>query len=157
MTIARLDLVQKVLEDTNFEIKRDGTIFDIKKRRLRKGQRGYYFYMYYKGFRVSTARIICTKFHGQPINPTIQVNHKDGVPSNNCADNLEWATSSENIEHKYKVLGYKGVKGHVKIDEHTANKIRILSSNGIPYSVICEKFGICKSTVSYVVNKKTWR
>lgn len=106
MTTARLDLVQKILDDDNFKISPDGTIFDIKKGKTRKGQTGSYFLMYYKGFRVSVARIVCTKFHGQPKDSTIQVNHKDGNPSNNSADNLEWVTSSENLKHRFRVLGY---------------------------------------------------
>ena len=30
-----------------------------------------------------------------------QVNHKDGDPANNCADNLEWVTRSENVQHSF--------------------------------------------------------
>lgn len=35
------------------------------------------------------------------------VNHIDGDKLNNCADNLEWMTYSENEIHSYKVLGKK--------------------------------------------------
>ena len=34
----------------------------------------------------------------------ITVNHKDGNRSNNCVNNLEWASYSENEKHAYSVL-----------------------------------------------------
>lgn len=36
-----------------------------------------------------------------------EINHKDWNKSNNCIDNLEWCTSSENKLHKYQVLWYR--------------------------------------------------
>jgi len=60
----------------------------------------------YKTYKVH--RIICYAFN--PIEGKeklsdydgLQVNHKDGNTLNNHADNLEWVTPSENMEHSYK-------------------------------------------------------
>lgn len=39
------------------------------------------------------------------------VNHKDGDKSNNNHTNLEWVSHSDNIKHRYSVLGQKAKSG----------------------------------------------
>ena len=57
-----------------------------------------------KQFRIH--RLVALAFIGKENNKE-QVNHKDGNRKNNCVDNLEWVTCSENHSHAVKYLGKK--------------------------------------------------
>ena len=64
-----------------------------------------------KTFRVH--RLVAQAFIANPEKKS-QVNHIDGDKTNNCVSNLEWATSSENIRHKFDALGYKVARHGMK-------------------------------------------
>ena len=49
----------------------------------------------------SVHRMVAKAFIPNPLNKE-QVNHKDSNRHNNCVDNLEWVTRSENIQHGRK-------------------------------------------------------
>ena len=51
---------------------------------------------------IRTHRIVAQTFIPKEMNKE-EVNHKDGNKLNNCVDNLEWVSSSENQKHAYKL------------------------------------------------------
>lgn len=60
-----------------------------------------------KTYRKYIHRLVCETYKENPHNKS-EVNHIDGDKSNNSVNNLEWATRSENQNHRYKVLNHKG-------------------------------------------------
>lgn len=109
----------------------------------------------YKQKSVSVHRLIYAKYVGK-LCKHLTINHIDGNPSNNVPKNLELITLKENAQHSWTVLKRKPVIGFSKISKPIANMIRQQRELGATYGELCQMFGLCKSSISYVVNKRTW-
>lgn len=91
-----------------------------------------------------------------------QVNHIDGIKTNNNVTNLEWCTDSENMEHALKT-GLKSSGCSVYNSKLTYNQILDIRTNCVKgkkgFSIIdfAKKYGVVISTISNVLKWKTYK
>lgn len=157
-TKANHKLIEQLLKEDNYIINRDGTVYSklLKRNVGYSDHRGYRILTFNKNSKIQIHRLIWAVYGDSPLDETLVINHKNGIKSDNRIENLEQVTEQYNLQHKYRVLHHPAVKGNSKITQEVANKIRDLHIKGISYSKLCKMFNVSKSTVSYIVNNKTW-
>lgn len=92
--------------------------------------------------RFSVHRLVAKAFLGEPEDPSLVVNHKDGDKTNNNIENLEYVTSSENTLHAYHNNLCKTGENHgmAKFSNRDTLMIRILCVLGYKFKDIKEEF-----------------
>ena len=103
-------------------------------------------------------RLVAQIFIANPLNKP-QVNHIDGVKSNNRADNLGWVTPQENANNAMLRNAYlKGEKHKLhKLSSVEVSKIRELFNSGVRQVVIANKFGVTRQNIGAILHGISWR
>lgn len=122
--------------------------------------------------RPSVHRLVAQAFLAETEFEGAVVNHKNGIKTDNRAENLEWCTHQENTRHAFDVLGLTGVNSgnFQKGEEHKSAKlsrkqaIEIYqakpTSGHAPKGLLdslCQQYGVTRSCIHGIWQKRAWK
>lgn len=134
-----------------------GVVYGLLGNPIRKKCRGYVWVLNPKrGVHVSVHRWIWESVNGI-IPEGLQINHKNGVKTDNRIDNLELVTQSENTLHAYKtgLASAVGVRnGRAKLTPEIAELIRNSSAS---HASLSRLYCVSVRSIRQVRDGKSWR
>ena len=102
--------------------------------------------------------LIMNAFYGDKPFDKAEINHIDGIKTNNRLDNLEWCTKSENMQHALKNDLYPKSENHhsAKYKESDIVNIYQLYKNGVTVTQIANTYEDRVSNISRIVRGERW-
>ena len=147
---------REVKEYNHYEVNQFGEIRHrirkkILKPRINNGYQYVNFKINGKNINFSVHRIVANAFIPNP-NGYTEVNHKDYNRSNNCVDNLEWVSSSQNKYHAFLKEENKKSRGKA-VNQYTKEGILIKTFDTITEAA--QALGCCVAAISNCCLKRT--
>lgn len=86
-----------------------------------------------------------------------QINHINGIKSDNKVENLEWCTAKENLKHA-RDTGLTKISG---VDHYnsklTKEDVFFIKNSSLRNIELCKKFNVAQGTISRIRLKKTYK
>lgn len=133
-------------------------------RTLKTNRYGYKVVSLYKdgrGREFKVHRLVARAFIANTNNKP-DVNHKNGIKTDNRAENLEWVTPSENMRHRYRVLGAKPTRYWLNKPRRfarvfTDDQVRKIRSDPRSSRTMAKELGVSKATILAIKNRRIYR
>jgi hypothetical protein len=100
-------------------------------------------------------RLVAAAFIPNPENKP-QVNHINGIKTDNMVENLEWCTVSENAIHASKNRLSKTGEKHWK-SKLTEKEVLEIRESKLSSKLLVEKYNVLQCTISQIKRNKTWK
>lgn len=106
-------------------------------------------------------RLVAVAFIPNPNNLPV-VNHKNGVKTNCCCENLEWCTYKENTQHAWRIGLIKPRYGEDnpanRYNEQTIHKVcQLLEEGSLDYKTISEITKVNPTTIYDIRKRGKWK
>ncbi len=104
-------------------------------------------------------RLLMEAFVDNPLN-LLSINHKDGNPSNNHIDNLEWCTSSYNQQHAYDTGLREPTRGEKSgLAKLTEDDVLFIRTFGSLFSEqqLRDIFNMSVAGIRHIVRRTRWK
>jgi hypothetical protein len=150
----------------DYEVDTNGNVWSLKfgkRRKLKPGItiQGYLYVHLHENNKLRTRRVhrlVMLTFCGES---DLQVNHIDGVKSNNTLINLEYCTASENVRHSYRTgLACNKGERHSRSKLTKKDVIEIKTAFLNPFfginKYLARKYGVSPYTISDIKSGKRW-
>jgi hypothetical protein len=89
-----------------------------------------------------------------------EVNHKDGIKTNNAVANLEYVTPSENVRHSIAELGVQRAKGSAngwaRLTEELVREMRKRAAKGESAAALAREFNVHHTTAHRAISGIRW-